>query len=603
MERDESGTLATLKDRWKDVLEPLVARHRGRIFKVTGDGVLVEFGSAVKAVQCAIELQDAMAAANGDLPEARRIVLRIGVNLGDVMVEGSDLYGDGVNISARLEGLAEPGGVLVSGTVFDYVRNKLNAEFEDLGIHALKNIAEPVRLYRVAGTPRVSIETNRAIGRLSIAVLPFINISGDAEQEYFSDGVTEDVIIDLSKVSALSVVSRNSSFAFKGKAVDTSQIARQLKVGHVVEGSVRKAGERVRITAKLIDASNNSHIWAERYDRDLKDIFALQDEISQAIVMALKIKLLPNERKAIESRSTQNHKAYQAYLLARYYVTQYSARTEQVALRFCRRALEIDPEYARAWALAAICEALLYRDGRSQESGLTSAEKALSLDPTLAEAYAAKGRALCQLGRYDEAIAAHEVSLRLERDSYEVRCNFGVTCMFLGRLEEAIVHFERAVELRETDYLCAYLAASCYRTLGRHDQSRSAARRAVERAEREIALRADNSHAMVMGAIALAYLGEQERAKDWTSRALLIESADAQDHYNLACALAQMNEADQALDLLEDYARKMAPERINWIKRDVDLEPLRTNPATKRCSHNTRHDGRRLRQSKPVKTS
>jgi TolB-like protein len=289
MEADETGTLAALKARRRDVLEPLVAQHEGRIFKVTGDGVLVEFASAVNAVQCAVELQQGMSAANNSQPDDQHIVLRIGVNLGDVIVEGSDLYGDGVNIAARLEGTAEPGGILISGTAYDYVKNKVKVGFDDLGTQSLKNIGEPVRVYRVADLPTVVPSAAKSTpAKPSIAVLPFVNMSGDPEQEYFSDGITGDIITDLSKVSTLNVLSRNTTFTFKGKAVDIGQIAQRLKVGYFVEGSVRKAGGRVRITAQLIDAIKDRHVWGERYDRDLNNIFALQDEIAQAIVAALR---------------------------------------------------------------------------------------------------------------------------------------------------------------------------------------------------------------------------------------------------------------------------------------------------------------------------
>jgi adenylate cyclase len=579
MERDETGTFAALKSRRKEVLEPLVAQHQGRIFKVTGDGVLVEFGSAVNAVQCAVELQQAMDTANHELPDDHHIVLRIGVNLGDVMVEGSDLYGDGVNIASRLEALAEPGGVLVAGTAHDYVRNKVKVRFDDLGSQALKNIAEPVHAYRVAGRPAIAVAATRSIiDKPSIAVLPFTNMSGDPEQEYFSDGITEDIITDLSKVFALNVLSRNTTFTFKGKAVDVGQVARQLKVGYVVEGSVRKAGGRVRITAQLIDASRDSHVWAERYDRDLKDIFALQDEISQAIVAALKGKLLPEEKRAIESRSTQDPEAYQLYLLARYYQTQYGVRTLKIAHRFCLRALEIDPNYARAWAKAAWCETILYFWGKRHESGLSAAERALSLDPTLADAHAAKAQALHNLGRNVEAIAAHEESLRLEPDSFDVRVSFALTCMRLGRSKEAIEHYERAAQLLEADYTCLSMAAACHRELGQREELESVARRALARIEKEIAARPDNGHAMTTGAIVLAYLGETERAKEWASRAMTIESEDEQNNYELACAFALANEVNRALDRLERYADEMPPERINWVKRDGDLARLHDHP-------------------------
>jgi adenylate cyclase len=578
MEQDEAGTLAALKVRRKEVLEPLVARHRGRIFKVTGDGVLVEFASAVNAVQCAVDLQQAMTAANRDLPDDHHIVLRIGVNLGDVMVEGGDLYGDGVNIAARLEALAEPGSILVAGTAYDYVRNKVKVRFDNLGPQALKNIAEPVCAYRVAGTPAIAVAAAKPItDRPSIAVLPFTNMSGDPEQEYFSDGITEDIITDLSKVSTLNVVSRATVFTFKGKSIDISQVAQRLKVGHVVEGSVRKAGGRVRITAQLIDASKDSHVWAERYDRELNDIFALQDEISQAIVAALKVRLLPEERKAIENRSTDDPKAYQLYLMGRHYYLRFSARDLEIAIRFGQRALEIDPNYARAWALVAGCQLFLHLSGRSEDSGLSAAEKALSLDPTLALAHATKGKILAEMGRYDEALAAHEESLRLEPDSFDVQFHFGLTCMKLGRDEAAIEHLERAAQLLETDYVVLNLVAQCYKALGQHDEFNSAARRSLERIEREIALRPDNATAIVFGSMALAYLGEKERAMEWASRALIIEPDDALDRYNLACAFAQIDEPDQALDLLESYFRK-APPRLAWVTQDSDLLPLHDHP-------------------------
>ena len=412
----------------------------------------------------------------------------------------------------------------------------------------------------------------------SIAVLPFVNMSGDPEQEYFSDGITEDIITDLSKVSMLHVLSRNTTFTFKGKAVEIGQIAQRLKVGHVIEGSVRKAGGRVRITAQLIDADKDSHIWGERYDRELNEIFALQDEISQAIVAALKVRLLPEERKAIENRSTDDPKAYRLYLIGRHYYLRYSARNLEIAIRFGQRALEIDPNYGRAWALIAGCQHYLHRRGKSEDGGLAAAEKALSLDPTLAEAHAIKGRHLAQIGCYDEALAAHEESLRLEPDSFDVRFSFGLTCMKFGRHEAAIEHLERAAQLHEDNSWALILAATSYRALGRHDEFKPAARRALERIEREIALRLDNSNALVSGCIALAYLGEKERAMEWASRALIIEPDDALDRFNLAGAFALMDEPDQALDLLESCLRKAPPDDLAWITQDPDMLPLQDHP-------------------------
>ena len=582
MRADEAGTLTALKARRQEILQPLVAKHHGRVVKMMGDGVLVDFASAVNAVSCAVELQGTMASANANLPEDRQVVLRVGINLGDVMVEGSDLYGDGVNVAVRLQSLAEPGGICISGKVHNEVANKVKLAFEYLGEQGLKNISEPVRAYNVSGAADsdAALDRARQPSKLSIAVLPFVNMSGDPEQEYFSDGITEDIITDLSKVSMLKVLSHNTVFTFKGKSVDVGQIARQLKVGYILEGSVRKAGGRVRITAQLLDAAD-SHVWAERYDRDLRDMFALQDEISQAIVAALKIKLLPEEKKAIETRSTHNPDAYQLYLLGREYQLRHSARNLGIALRFYQQALEIDPLYARALGMVAVCQARLHWIGRSQESGLTAAEKALALDSTLAEAHAARGRVLAENGRYEEALAAHEESLRLEPDSFDVRYSFGGTCFQLGRHEAAIEHYERAAQLLETDFVSLRLATMSYVALGRHAESLSASRRAMERIEREIGARPDNANALVSGVIALARLGENERAKQWALRAQAIEPDDPMDHYNLGCALAQMNEPSQALDLLESCAPRMSPEFISWMKQDTDLIPLREHPRYK----------------------
>jgi TolB-like protein/class 3 adenylate cyclase len=288
MGADEAGTMAALKSRRTEILQPLVSRHHGRIIKVMGDGVLVEFASAVNAVECAIELQAGMEGANRNLPEDRRIVLRVGINLGDVMVEGSDLYGEGVNIAARLEAIADPGGIVISSTAHDYVRNRIKTSFDDMGAQTLKNIAEPIRAYRVAWTDAVAAMASQPVtGRPSIAVLPFANMSGDPEQAYFSDGVTEDIITEISRFRELFVIARNSSFQYRDKSIDVRRIGRELDVQYVVEGSVRKLGDRVRVTAQLIHAVTGNHLWAERYDRDLADVFTLQEDLAHAIAATI----------------------------------------------------------------------------------------------------------------------------------------------------------------------------------------------------------------------------------------------------------------------------------------------------------------------------
>jgi TolB-like protein len=356
MEQDEAGTWAALKARRQDILVPLVAQHNGRVVKLMGDGVLVEFGSPVDAVQCAVELQRGFAGANQGVPEAQRIFLRIGINLGDVIVEGSDIYGDGVNVAARLEGLAESGGILVSANVHEHVIGKLALPFDDLGDHALKNIVKPVRVYR-AGTGENSEGAARPALTLpdkpSIAVLPFQNMSGDPEQEYFADGMVEDIITGLSRFNALFVIARNSSFSYKGRAVDIRQIGRELGVRYVLEGSVRKAGDRVRITGQLIDTSTGRHLWADRFEGMLEDVFDLQDQVTASVVGAIAPKLEQVEIERIKRKPTDRLDAYDCFLRGMMGFYKWSKDGSDEALAYFYKAFAIDPSYAAAYGMVA----------------------------------------------------------------------------------------------------------------------------------------------------------------------------------------------------------------------------------------------------------
>jgi len=583
MQRDEAGTLAALKTRRTEVLQPLVAWHRGRIVKLMGDGVLIEFASAVDAVECAVRLQEAMDAANARLPEDRRILLRIGINLGDVMVEGSDLYGDGVNIAARLEGLAEPGGVFVSQTVFNHVRGKVQIGFEDLGEHNLKNMPEPVRVYMASGAADGEVAPGRSwqSSKVSIAVLPFVNMSGDPEQEYFSDGITEDVITDLSKASALSVIARNTAFTFKGKAVDMAKIARQLNVGYVVEGSVRKVGGRVRITAQLIDGARGDHVWADRYDRDLTDIFAIQDEITHAIVEQLKVKLLPEEKKVIGQAPTENVEAYTYYLRGRQFLHRHSKSYYLLAKRMFAKAVELDPLYARAYAGIADCDSFLflhYQVDIAVEVILATSAKALDLEAHLAEAHASRGLALSLGERYEEAMAEFEEAIRLDPNSFEAHYFCARACFAQGKLERAAEEFERAAEIRPDDYQSLILLVAIYRSLGRDGDTAPAARAGIERAQRELTLHPENPRPAYLGAIALAELGEMDRAREWASRALAIDPDDVLVRYNVSCFHARVGDTEQAIDLLEQLLPHANHETKAWVKHDSDFDAIRSHP-------------------------
>ncbi len=588
MEADEAGTLEQLKSNRSRVFDPCVAAHGGRVVKLMGDGSLVEFGSVIAAVNCALEIQESTERVDAPRVGAKHIRYRIGINLGDVIVEGDDIYGEGVNVAARLQAMAPVGGVVVSATVREQVAGKVACAFEDLGEHTVKNILRPVHVFvlRPAGDAAVADRRVERARGASVCVLPFANMSGDPEQEYFSDGITEDIITDLSKVSALWVAARNTAFTFKGKHVDVSQVARQLKVGHVLEGSVRKAGGRVRITAQLIDGATGGHVWAERYDRDLNDIFALQDEISEAIVTALKLKLLPEEKKAIEQRGTTNPEAYKLYLMARQYSVTGNvgdARRSEAIVRLCRRATEIDPDYARPWALMAGAQGTLrFHHAREGDGGLAAAERAIALDGNLAEAHAARARVLTRDARYDEAKREIDIALRLDAESYEVNAAAAGLYYNLRRFDQAILHYEKAAAVMENDYTNSGMVISCYKAIGDKEGALRAARRALERTEKIISQDPDNGSAMSFAVGALATLGEAERAKEWAARATLLDPDNVNMKYNFACMLVlDLHEYDAALDLLEPLFARLRTEVMNWVKTDPDLDAIRDHPRFK----------------------
>ena len=426
-----------------------------------------------------------------------------------------------------------------------------------------------------------SAATQPAVRKLSICVLPFINMSGDPEQEYFSDGISEDIITDLSKVSALSVVARNTAFTFKGKSVKVPDVARELGVSHVLEGSVRKAGGRVRITAQLIDGAAGDHLWAERYDRELTDIFALQDEISEAIVKALKLKLLPQEKAAIEQRGTDSVEAYNLYLMARrLYVTGTGdERNCDAYARLCGRAVAIDPSYAIAWALMAAAQCSLKRRfGREGDGGLAAAERALALDPDLGEAHAVKASILAMAGQLEEAAAEIAIALELDAESFEVNIAAG-NFMYRGRrLGEALPFFEKATALMEADYSTPSLLVSCYVALGDAHNADRAARITLARTEKNLAQDPSNGAAMSSAACALAALGEPERARDYMDRALLIDPDNLLMRYNFACALVQLKDLDGALAMLGPALDQDPGGMLRDARSDPDFDVLRDDP-------------------------
>lgn len=431
-----------------------------------------------------------------------------------------------------------------------------------------------------------SLENGKRV--VGVCVLPFKNMSGDHEQDYFIDGITEDIITDLGKVSSLSVISRSTARTFKNSQLDAIAIGRQLQVSHVLEGSVRKMGNRVRINAQLIECVSGSEIWADRYDRDLSDIFQVQDVIARAIVQALRVTLLPEERKALEIRATSNPEAYTLYLMARQYNATGNERHQDLVRRLCHRALELDPRYGRAWAMLSNCLIEMHRRSASDDDGWNAAERALSLDPNLAEAHAAKGAVLCIRGLFEEGLAACSTALKIDPDCYEANKHAGRCCLATGLFADAIRYFEHAASVMPADYYALGMALQAYQARGDHNGVRSAARRALERIEPIITQEPDHGRAIGFGVYALSALNETIRAKEWAARALLLDPENTNMQYNIACAMIRIGEVDMSLDILDHLSAIMTAGLIIWIDKDTDFDGIRDLPRFRSIMERTR---------------
>jgi TolB-like protein len=522
MGADEEGTLERLKALRRELVDPKIAEHRGRIVKTTGDGLLVEFASVVDAVRCAVEVQQAMPERNTDVAADSRIELRIGINLGDVIVEGDDLYGDGVNIAARIEALVDPGGVFVSNTVHDHVRDRLPLVFEDLGEQQVKNIARPVRVYRVRDPAAAKSPSAPASPLLplpekpSIAVLPFANMSGDPEQEYFADGMVEEIITALSRIRWLFVIARNSTFTYKGQAIDVKQVGRELGVRYVLEGSVRKGGNRVRITGQLIDAETGTHLWADRFDGLIEDVFELQDKVAISVAGVIEPALQAAEMRRSAARSTTDLGAYDLYRRA--LATIFPITKDRIfeALGLLEQAIAIDRHYGPALAWAAICHMTLVRDGWAEEpetnrrkgvdfarhalevagndpgilanaalaagyfgedigAMLGLVDRALVLNPSFARGWYVSGVLRLFAGQPDLAIEHLETSLRLsprERMGQSLSI-MGMAYFFKGQFDEAASQLILAIQ-DHPGFSASYRGlAACYAHMGQLDEARA----------------------------------------------------------------------------------------------------------------------------------
>ena len=530
---DEEGTLRQLKAHRRELVDPKITEHRGRIVKTTGDGMLVEFVSVVDAVRCAVDIQRGMAERNLEVPRDRRIEFRIGINVGDIISDANDIYGDGVNVAARLEALSAPGGICVSRVVHDQVRDKLSFAFEDMGEQIVKNIARPIAVHRIVvdsgqrQTPSRSPEKELVLpDKPSIAVLPFQNMSGDPEQEYFTDGIVEEIITALSRMRWLFVIARNSSFTYKGRSVDVKQVGRELGVRYVLEGSVRKAANRLRITGQLIDTATGSHLWADRFDGGIEDVFELQDRITASVIGAIAPKLEQAEIERAKRKPTESLDAYDYYLRGLASLYRWTKEGVSEALQQLNKAIELDPEFASAYGVAAWCYFWRRVNGwmtdRAQETAeaIRLANRAAELGKDDAVALTFGGLALGYVGAAVETgVTLIDRALTLNPNMAAAWSASGVLHAFLGHQDLAIERLERAMRLSPLDplmYLRLTYAGMAHFLAGRYDEAAALGEQACQERPNFLA-------AIRVAAVSNAYAGRLDRARAYVERALELD--------------------------------------------------------------------------------
>jgi adenylate cyclase len=573
MGEDEEATVRTITAHRK-VITSVIEKYRGRVVDSPGDNILAEFVSVVDAVQSGVEIQEVIRAKNAELPEDRRMEFRIGINLGDVIQEGERIYGDGVNIAARVEGLADPGGICISGSAYEQIENKLALGYDYIGEHTVKNIVKPIRVYKVPTGPetiqKVTEEKRPAPGwqraalavvialvvvaggvavwkssrpptsppieaasvekmayplpdKPSIAVLPFVNMSGDPEQEYFSDGLTEEIISALSGVPKLFVIARNSTFTYKGKPVKAQQVAEELGVRYVLEGSVRKSGDKVRITAQLVDALNGHHLWAKRYDRNLKDIFAVQDELTKEIITAMQVKLTQGEQARTVARGTDNLEAYLKCLQANELALKHNIESNALRKQLAEEAIALDPEYAWAYYLlgGSYEEELWLGTTKSPKESLAKAtellQKAIVLDDNLAEAHGLLGFIYAIEKQHDQALAQGKKAVSLNPNSARAHMYLGKVHTFAGRYEESIPEYKKAIRLNPIPpgYYYWSLGLS-YGLAGQYDD-------AIPWCEKAVHMQPDSLLARIMMTAVYSWSGRDEEARTEAAEVLRID--------------------------------------------------------------------------------
>jgi adenylate cyclase len=601
MGEDEAATVQTITA-YRETMTRLIQQYRGRVVDSPGDNLLAEFASMVDATECAVKIQEELTIRNAELPEERRMQFRIGINLGDVIEEGERIYGDGVNIAARIEGLAEGGGICISGSAYEQIENKLALRYEYLGEHAVKNISKPVRVYRVPMESRAAPEVSKqkraglrrwkgsvlalvvvlAVGagalavwnpdfreycprwlivmmdrigitpmeKPSIAVLPFDNLSGDPEQEYFSDGITEEVITALSKVPELFVIARHSTFTYKGKPVNVQQVSHELGVRYVLEGSIRKAGDRLRITAQLIDATTGHHLWAERYDRDLKDIFALQDEMTMKIVTALRVKLTEGEQARLYDKSTDNLDSFMKVLEGDPYFFRFNEESNIKARQMFEEALALDPENATACTMLAWTYLMEARNswskspGRSMEQAVELAQKALALKDTLDATHSLLGRIYLDKRQYEKAIAEAERAVALNPNGADAHAHLGVTLDYVGRREEAIALLKKAIRINPIPpnwYLLSL--GQSYSFTGQYEEAIAIYKTVLQR-------NPDDFSALIGLAAAYSVSGREEKARAAAAEVLSIKPKFSLERFAETIMYKNQADTERAIEAL-----------------------------------------------------
>jgi adenylate cyclase len=586
---DERGALQLV-----EILQALsrstVQRYEGRVVKFLGDAVLAEFQSTEMAVRAATVLSKDYGEQSGKT--GRPHDLRIGVHLGDVAKDADgDLYGDGVNAAARIQAAVDPGQVVVSEDVWRQIRGREGFRFEPLGNRNLRGVGlmdlyivtldeSPATVSVSSSEERIQRTEQRKEKIRSIAVLPFADLSAERDQEHFSDGVAEEILNALSKISGLHVPARTSCFAFRGATLDAREIGKRLGVETLLDGSIRKAGKRVRISVQLVDANNGYQLWSERFDREIEDIFAIQDEIARSVLESLGLALTEREEFRFLKPSTTNIEAYEAYLRGRKLYHKWTRQSVEFARQMFERAVKIDPDFAAAWAGLANVHVDLFRWGRNPrdlEEAQRASEYALKLDPNSAEAHVSVGQALAIKRRYAEAAIAFDRAITEDPTLFEAYYLYGRMLFESGDVEKAVKMFEKTQAVRPDDFESRVLYAQALTELGRQDEARRANQLAVEFIEKHLELNPDEARAYSLGASVLIRLGQSERSKQWTQQAMALAPNDPLVLYNAACNFALLGESDEALDGLERAIEAGVAVR-DWIKHDPDFESLRSHP-------------------------